>query len=817
MSKAEHYLKQAWVQRQLDLALPLLPSGAGAAVIVGDKTLAAVGEGGQELREGAPGARSFPLMLEEKEIGKLLLRLSSPDDVIKAQSWGDFLVYGLQGVIKAEYVRRLVTKETLETYRDMALLQKVVTKLDTSLNPASVAATLLNEFNGRKDGADFGAVFLRSSDATDLSPIQSFGENAIGAFAALIKNPLFSPMIENHQGDILNNLAGSSLCSGDAAVFQSLLWLPLVAHGEDLGLLVLASRRAEGFTAADMKQAQTLVSVAASSLRNAQFYAAEQIMSRALVSVIAIGSALSNERDINSLLDAIMVAAKNITHADGGTLYLTAEDGKSLRFEILRNDTLGISLGGTSGKPVTFPNLPLVKEDGEPNNALISAYVAIHGKTVNIADAYEAEGFDFSGTRKFDTSTGYRSKSFLTVPMRNHENEVIGVLQLINSLAPDTGKVIPFSVSDQRLAESLASQAAIALSNRQLIAQLEDLFVAFINLINLAIDEKSPYTGGHCVRVPVLTMMLAEAAVAAAAEPGHPLSGFVMNEKDRTELKIASMLHDCGKVTTPVHVVDKSTKLETIYDRIHNIDTRFELLKRDVEISMLRAQLELREQRDAAAEENLTKEMTAKLAQINDDREFIRRNNTGSEFMRDDDLARIKSIDAAYLWRDPSGKETSFFSADEMENLSIRAGTLTSAEREIINHHIVATIRMLEQLPWSKNLKNVPAYAGAHHERMDGKGYPRGLKREDMSVQARMIGIADIFEALTARDRPYKKGKTLSESLNILGKMKEGGHIDPDLFDVFIRNKLYQKYAQEYLDPQQIDEIDESKLPGYQP
>jgi len=530
-----------------------------------------------------------------------------------------------------------------------------------------------------------------------------------------------------------------------------------------------------------------------------------------------IGAALSHERDINRLLEIILVAAKNITHADGGTLYRTTEDGKSLRFEILRNDSLGIALGGTSGNPITFPNLPLAKEDGSPNNAMISAYAAIHGETVNIADAYQAEGFDFSGTRKFDQGTGYRSQSFLTVPMRNHEKSIIGVLQLLNCTDPETKKVVPFSMADQRLAESLASQAAIALSNRQLIVQLEELFIAFINLINLAIDEKSPYTAGHCVRVPVLTMMLAEAAAEAAAEPGHPLAGFVMDEQDRSELKIAGLLHDCGKVTTPVHVVDKATKLETIYDRIHNIDTRFEVIKRDAEIATLRAQLALRAQSDAAAEAKLEEDLSSKLEQINADREFIRRTNTGGEFMRDADLARVQTIAAAYRWRDPSGTEVDFLSAEETENLSIRAGTLTGAERDVINHHIVATIRMLEELPWPKNLKNVPEYAGGHHERMDGKGYPRGLKREDMSVQARVMGIADIFEALTARDRPYKKGKTLSDSLNILGKMKEGGHVDPDLFDVFIRSKVYLKYAHEYLEPQQIDEIDEAKLPGFSP
>jgi len=535
-----------------------------------------------------------------------------------------------------------------------------------------------------------------------------------------------------------------------------------------------------------------------------------------------IGAALSHERDIKRLLETILVAAKTITHAEGGTLYLIegeAKDGKdseagerrSLRFEILHNDKLGIKLGGTSGNAITFPDLPL-SIDGRPNTAMVAAYAALRDETVNIADAYAAEGFDFSGTRKFDARTGYRSQSFLTVPMKNHEKLVIGVLQLINCRDPEMGAVVPFSTADQRLAESLASQAAIALSNRQLISQLEELFVSFIDMINQAIDDKSPYTAGHCRRVPVLTMMLAE----AVNDTAHgPLAEFTMSEADRKELEIAGLLHDCGKVTTPVHVVDKATKLQTIYDRIDTIDTRFEVLKRDAEIGMLKRRLALSEQRDAEAEEILQRDFEAQLAQLEDHREFLRRTNIGGEFMKDADLQRVRAIGNGYRWRDAAGQEADFLSGDEIENLSIRAGTLTQAERDIINHHIEVTINMLDKLPWPKHLAKVPEYAGGHHERMDGKGYPKGLRREQMSVQARIMGIADIFEALTARDRPYKNGKTLSESLAILGKMKDGGHVDPDLFDVFIRRKVYLQYAQAHLDPGQIDEIDLARLPGF--
>ena len=524
-----------------------------------------------------------------------------------------------------------------------------------------------------------------------------------------------------------------------------------------------------------------------------------------------VGVALSKETDINRLLEAILLAAKKITSADGGTLYRVTDEN-TLKFEIMRNDTLNIAMGGTTGVAIPFAPISLFNPDGRPVNTMVAAYAFHHDTSVNIADAYTQEGFDFSGTKNFDKNTGYRSQSFLTVPMKNHENEVIGVLQLLNARDRASGAVCPFSSADQQLAESLASQAAIALTNRLLINHLQNLFESFINLINAAIDDKSPYTAGHCERVPLLTMMLAEAVDNCTV---GPLKSFSMNAKDHYELKIAGLLHDCGKVTTPVHVVDKATKLHTIFDRINLIDTRFEVLKRDAQIALLEARLNAIEKGDQSAHDEARRRYDAQMHRLGEDREFLRLANVGGEAMTPDDEARVKQMAVKYRWRDVTGNEADFLTADEIENLTIRAGTLTANERRVINHHIDVTIQMLEALPWPKHLKNVPEYAGGHHERMDGKGYPRGLTRDQMSVQARCMGIADIFEALTAKDRPYKKGKTLSESLMILGKFKLGGHIDPDLFDVFMWEKVYQKYAEQCMDRHQIDEFDLSKIPGY--
>ncbi|MGC2415237.1 MAG: HD domain-containing phosphohydrolase [Stellaceae bacterium] len=572
--------------------------------------------------------------------------------------------------------------------------------------------------------------------------------------------------------------------------------------------------------------------------------------------LIELGIALSAERNHNRLLETILLGAKELTNADGGSLYLVGEAGRELRFTIVRNDTMAIALGGTTGAPIPYPPVLLRDADGTPNYKNVVAAAAVTGETINLADAYNAPGFDFSGMRAFDQRTGYRSQSFLTVPLKNHEREVVGVLQLINARARD-GHTIAFAADIVPLIEALASQAAVALDNQMLLEAQRNLFRAFLRVFAGAIDAKSSYTGGHCHRVPELTNMLARAA--DATDEG-PLADFHLTELEWYELEVAGGLHDCGKVTTREFVVDKATKLETLYNRIHEIRTRFEIVKRDAEIEYLRGVMA------GGDEAALRSARDVRLAELDDDFAFVAECNIGGEFMDPAKVTRLQRI-AAVTWqrtlddrlglsweesaRQPQTREslpaTEHLLADkpahliahdaaplapdnpwgfvikppahkanlgEVYNLSIRRGTLTEEERYHINDHIVQTIIMLEALPYPKHLRRVPEWAGGHHEKMDGTGYPRGLKREEMSIPARIMMIADIFEALTARDRPYKARKTLSECIDIMARMSREGHIDPDLFALFLTSGVYREYADQFVLPDQIDDIDIARYLG---
>jgi response regulator RpfG family c-di-GMP phosphodiesterase len=515
-----------------------------------------------------------------------------------------------------------------------------------------------------------------------------------------------------------------------------------------------------------------------------------------------IGMALSGESNVNRLLEMIIHEAREITRADAGTLYMVDEEGMALNFVILQNDTMKVRMGGTSGAPVNLPPVPLMR-DGVPNHGNVSSHVALTGELVNIADVYESKAFDFTGPRKYDEATGYRSKSMLVIPMRNHENDIIGVLQLLN--AKDAcNETMEFPDEHVALVASLASQAAAALTKTRLIQDLKDLFYAFIKSIAGAIEEKSPYTGGHINRVVDLTMMMAE-KIDAMTE--GPFADVHFSEEDMEEIKLAAWLHDVGKITTPESVVDKSNKLETIFDRVHLVAQRFDLIAKALEADGLRQALE--QVRAGAGAEDLkaVEEKTgAALAELAEEKAFILSCNEPGEFMSDERIARMRAIGAKTY--PLAGADLPYLTDNEMENLSIRKGTLTGDERKVIENHATMTGKILGELPFPKKLARVPQYAAAHHEKVDGSGYPLGLGGTDLPLQARIMAVADIFEALTAKDRPYKKPMPLSQAVKILGFMKKDKHVDADVHDLFLASGLFREYARKELNPEQYDQVD---------
>jgi len=500
--------------------------------------------------------------------------------------------------------------------------------------------------------------------------------------------------------------------------------------------------------------------------------------------LVKIGMALSAEKNLDRLLEMIVSEARRFTHADGGTLYIK-NDRQELEFMIVQNDSLGIRMGGT-GERISWPPVILRGADGAENHRNVSAHCALLGGAINISDVYGAD-FDFQGTRDFDARTGYRSKSMLLVPMRGHEDEVIGVLQLLNARDPETGETVPFHAHEIADLTSLASQAALAITNVRLVRELEHLLDAFLRAIAAAIDEKSPYTGGHVANVAELTVGLAEAI--NRADTGR-FAEVRFSEEELGELRMAAWMHDVGKVTTPEYVVDKATKLQTIFDRIEAVKTRLEVLKRDAEIARLKGE------GDGAADLARYAEMASFLEQV----------NTGGEFLADDKIERIREI--GRLEYRMNGERRPLLTDEEIENLSIRRGTLTGREREIINNHAALTIKMLEKLPFPKKLRRVPEFAGMHHEKLDGSGYPRGINAEKIPLQARILAVADVFEALTAADRPYSHGKKLSEAMRIIGFMVKDKHLDEDLCDLLVRSGLVQEYCHRKISERQRDYLE---------
>ena len=517
-----------------------------------------------------------------------------------------------------------------------------------------------------------------------------------------------------------------------------------------------------------------------------------------------IGLALSSEKRIGRLLEMIVDEARRVANADAGTLYILDKKQHSLRFEIIQNDSMKIRKGGISGEAMDdLPSVPLYDAVGRPNHANVSSYVALTGKRIAIADVYQASEFEFSGTRKYDQATGYRSRSMLVIPLADHENRIIGVLQLLNAMDPESGEVVPFPAGIVDLVASLASQAAVALNNARLIEDLQKLFDSFIRAIATAIDAKSPFTGGHIARVVELTMDIAR-AVNQSDRDCFRDTHFSADELE--ELRIAAWMHDIGKITTPEHLLSKTNKLEGLYDRIELVETRFALIGQAWENALLKQKMEILQSpeppdRRRQLLDQLDDQWRQQATELTEELELLRRINADKQQATETTVKQVQTI-AEKKFR-VNEEEHAYLSPQETACLSIIRGNLLEGERKIIEHHAEMTRRITRELPFPERLEGVPEYAAGHHEKLDGSGYPLGLKAAEIPIQSRIIAIADVFEALTARDRPYKSPMSISQALKILGFMKKDGHIDPDIYDLFVEKELYRDYSEKELDDRQ--------------
>lgn len=561
-----------------------------------------------------------------------------------------------------------------------------------------------------------------------------------------------------------------------------------------------------------------------------------QVMTSTISNFLNLINSLSGEPDIDRLLGTVTEETMVASGADAAVAYLLDDDGGHLRPCASSIRASGVGDSGEEPAPLQPAGLDLAAVDPDLAGQFDKGEVALiqaqrndqrHPALAGLCDYFDQDEL-----------------SLIMLPLRDRQQDSRGVLFLI--FRDDT------ELSAQRIgfSSALSGFAAVSMESGQLLKMQKKLLQAFIELIAGAIDAKSPYTGGHCQRVPALTHMLAEAACDSTR---GQFADFDLSEDEWEALRIASWLHDCGKVTTPEYVVDKSTKLETLYDRIHEVRMRFEVLKRDAEIRYWEAIA------SGGDRDELAARLLSEQQQLDADFAFVAGCNQGDEFLSDEAIGRLQRI-GGQVWRrtlddrlgvsweedqrkrrvsaaklpveehlladkpehlferrhgermaddNPWGFKVDTpeykFNRGELYNLSVRRGTLSHEERFTINDHMVQTIIMLNQLPFSRHLKDVPEIAGGHHEKMDGTGYPRRLHRGDMSLTARMMAIADIFEALTAADRPYKKAKTLGESIAIMEKMVAEDHIDADLFQLFIEAGVHRKYAAKFLAPEQLD------------
>jgi HD-GYP domain-containing protein (c-di-GMP phosphodiesterase class II) len=575
-------------------------------------------------------------------------------------------------------------------------------------------------------------------------------------------------------------------------------------------------------------------------------------MKQTILQFLNIGQALAAERNFKPLLEKVLLETIDVVQSDGGAIYMLNDDLSALNPEMVRWKEKAAIREETVVEPIGLDRGGVIEQIAK----------ALHAREIVVVERHlEETELRALGLHAMVHALNIASLALIVVPLLDRYQVPFGVMILTKGV----GAITKAWNADKRhieLVHAVSGSASVAIQNNLLLEAQKALIDSLIKLVAGAIDAKSAYTGGHCQRVPVLTRLLAEAA---AAQKTGPYRDFKPTDEEWEALDTAAWLHDCGKVTMPEYVVDKATKLETIYDRIHEIRMRFELLKSAAATAYWKGIAV------GGDEASLRLQMLTEQQQLDEEFAFVATANEGGEFMEPAKIERIKKI-AARRWvrtlsnrlgvsyeerarfdRDPEPPlpveeplladrsdhivelaERDIIRTDnmwgfqltvpkvkynrgEVYNLCIQKGTLTEEERYRINDHIVQTIIMLDSLPFPKHLKNVPELAGGHHEKMDGTGYPKRLKGEDMSVVARMMAVADVFEALTAADRPYKKAKKLSEAVKIMGFMKKDRHLDPDVLDLFLTSGVWRVYAERFLSPEQIDEPDIAAVLGIRP
>ena len=466
--------------------------------------------------------------------------------------------------------------------------------------------------------------------------------------------------------------------------------------------------------------------------------------------LLEIGIALSREKDDDRLLGLILHEAMQMTRSDGGTLYIY--DGENLRFHIMITKSLGIRKGGKTD-PVDLPPVPMRRSH-------VCACAAMEKKLINIPDVYEhTEEYDFSGPKKYDEMTGYRTQSMLVVPMEDENGDVIGVLQLINA-KDEESNTIPFKEEYEKVISSLASQTAICLTNMKHTMEIQDLLDSFVKVMSTAIDARTPYNANHTRNM----VKYAEKFLQYLRETD---SEWKLDEQQEKEFLMSVWLHDIGKLVIPLEVMDKESRLgRKLPDVLHRLE-KIELLW---EIAHARGELtaEEREERKALLAESREKILSA---------------NTAG-FLPDEKLEEIKKI-AARTFVDADGEEKTWLTEEELLCMMIRKGTLSEAERDIMKSHVEMTEKFLEQVHFPKHYSHVPRWASSHHELLNGKGYPRNLKQEEIEKEVRLLSILDVFDALTANDRPYKPPMPAEKAFFVLSDMVKFGELDGEILELF--------------------------------